>query len=842
MNAANTFTGSVKVEKGAVTFNNASSFGASGNVVALGLSDANSATLVSSSNANNGYNIVVAGGNTGGLTIGTISTSAFTAYSGSITLNGNVSVTSPSTTNAMTISAPISGVGGITKVGAGITALTGANTYEGNTIISSGRLNIAANSIPDGPGRGDVSLTASGTFLQLTANEGINGLHGVVGSTVRPSTAANRTLTVGNGNANSTFSGKLENNGAGLLSLAKVGSGLTVLNGSEVSTSTGTLRSNYNGGTLRLDFANLATPTDLMNAGMNLQMSSGAFEILGKSTGATSQTFNALNLAVNVGHDNTLLLTPNGGAGTTLTITSPSPVSGLRLVGNNLNFKVTGGTGGTFNWDYANTNGIMGGWAVMESQTWAVGGTPVTGLPDASYVSTTTHGNTALNYQPTDHIDVTSSPTLDGGITVDTLRFKTAGAHTLALQGNNYIQSGGILVSSGVGNNLTTITGGTLAGNGFGSPSTNARVEGNNVVTGAELVVHQFNTANRVDIASEIVDGFGGVTGFVKNGPGVVRLSQNNSYSGVTMIANGTLQVNAANAIPHGSTKGNVSVNGVLDLNGQSITINAIDIRPAGTVTSSVAGNVTLTLGDGNGDALSGSSNGFIINDGATLSDGAGVVALRKIGTGQLTNLSPLTYSGGTTVEDGRLFVTGPNAMMGGGDVSILGGVLEIAAGVKNAIANSSTLSLAGGGTAGTADVGYAILGAGINEQVTALILGGISKAVGTYGSTASGALFQDDEFFSGSGMITVAAAMLAGDFNNDGKVNAADYVVWRKTMPGDTAKYNEWRANFGNPPGSGSGLGDSGSVPEPGAIVVLLTAAGCCCNWRRQRTLRASQ
>lgn len=848
MNAANTFMGSIAIEKGAVTYNNASSFGAAANVITLGLSDANSATLVSSSNVGNSRAITVAGGNTGTLTLGTISTSAFTAFSGPITLNGNVNVTSPSATNAMTISSVISGVGGITKVGAGITALTGANSYEGDTVISSGRLNIAANSIPDGPGKGNVSL-ASGTFLQMAANEGINGLNGVVGSTVRPSTAANRTLTVGNGNANSTFSGKLENNGAGLLSLAKVGSGLTVLNGSEVSTSTGTLRSNYNGGTLRLDFANLDTPTDLMAAGMNLQLSSGTFEILGKSTGATSQTFNALNLAVNVGHDNTLLLSPNGGSGTTLTITSATPVSNLRLVGNNLNFR-TNGAGGTYNWNFVNTNGIMGGWALVESETWAVGGSPVTGLPNGSYISTTTHGNTATNYLGTDHIDVTSSPVLDGGIMVDTLRFNTAGASTMTLQGANYVNSGGILVTSAVGNNVTTITGGTLAGNGIGSPSTNGRMEGNNVVTAAELVVHQFNTANRVDIASEIVDGFGGVTGFVKNGPGTVRLSQDNTYSGVTMVANGTLQVNSPNAIPHGSGKGNVSVNGVLDLNGQNLTVNAIDIRPAGTVTSSVPGNVTLTVGDGNGDALASSVNGFIFNDGATLSDGAGVVALRKIGTGQLTNSAQLTYSGGTTLEDGRLFANSARSMFGTGDVTVTGGILEIAAGVTNAITNTATLSLAGGGTGGNADIGYAILGAGINEQVNALILGGMSKPVGTYGSSASSALFTDDEYFSGTGIITVMLAALPGDFNGDGDVDAADYVTWRKdpTNPANgyvsdpSDGYNLWRANFGNSSGSGSGLGDAGTVPEPGAIALLLIATGSCCLGRRRSTARRTR
>ena len=36
------------------------------------------------------------------------------------------------------------------------------------------------------------------------------------------------------------------------------------------------------------------------------------------------------------------------------------------------------------------------------------------------------------------------------------------------------------------------------------------------------------------------------------------------------------------------------------------------------------------------------------------------------------------------------------------------------------------------------------------------------------------------------------------GDFNGDGNTDAADYVVWRDTMPANSAKYSEWRTNFG--------------------------------------------
>jgi hypothetical protein len=77
------------------------------------------------------------------------------------------------------------------------------------------------------------------------------------------------------------------------------------------------------------------------------------------------------------------------------------------------------------------------------------------------------------------------------------------------------------------------------------------------------------------------------------------------------------------------------------------------------------------------------------------------------------------------------------------------------------------------------------------------------------------------------------------GDYNHDGTVNAADYVLWRKTLTQaaspagsgadgnangtiDSGDYDFWRARFGNtPPGSGA-LG-SAVVPEPATLVLQL-------------------
>ena len=86
----------------------------------------------------------------------------------------------------------------------------------------------------------------------------------------------------------------------------------------------------------------------------------------------------------------------------------------------------------------------------------------------------------------------------------------------------------------------------------------------------------------------------------------------------------------------------------------------------------------------------------------------------------------------------------------------------------------------------------------------------------------------------------------MPGDFNGDNKVDAADYVTWRKNngtgnaLPNDNglgtpigaAHYNLWKANFGAMAGSG---GAAGVVPEPGTLAMI---AGFLASWipRRRR------
>jgi hypothetical protein len=78
------------------------------------------------------------------------------------------------------------------------------------------------------------------------------------------------------------------------------------------------------------------------------------------------------------------------------------------------------------------------------------------------------------------------------------------------------------------------------------------------------------------------------------------------------------------------------------------------------------------------------------------------------------------------------------------------------------------------------------------------------------------------------------APAGLTGDYNGDGKVDAGDYVIWRKTNINGAQGYTDWRSNYGTGgPGAGAGL-DGASVPEPASLVLLVIGLTAFCSRRR--------
>jgi hypothetical protein len=79
----------------------------------------------------------------------------------------------------------------------------------------------------------------------------------------------------------------------------------------------------------------------------------------------------------------------------------------------------------------------------------------------------------------------------------------------------------------------------------------------------------------------------------------------------------------------------------------------------------------------------------------------------------------------------------------------------------------------------------------------------------------------------------------VTGDYNKNGTVDAADYLVWRSSygsaganLPADgfpdgfidEYDYDVWRERFGRTSGAGSGMSESSAVPEPGALMLVAT------------------
>jgi hypothetical protein len=89
------------------------------------------------------------------------------------------------------------------------------------------------------------------------------------------------------------------------------------------------------------------------------------------------------------------------------------------------------------------------------------------------------------------------------------------------------------------------------------------------------------------------------------------------------------------------------------------------------------------------------------------------------------------------------------------------------------------------------------------------------------------------------TGIVSVGGVL--GDYNHNGVVDAADYVVWRsmlgQTGAGLAADGNQngvvdggdltvWRSHFGATSGSGAGIGSAAAVPEPSAIALVLVGS----------------
>ncbi|MGN6554810.1 MAG: beta strand repeat-containing protein [Verrucomicrobiota bacterium] len=217
-----------------------------------------------------------------------------------------------------------------------------------------------------------------------------------------------------------------------------------------------------------------------------------------------------------------------------------------------------------------------------------------------------------------------------------------------------------------------TLSGGSIqVGNGAGTGSLGS---GTVSVTAAGTTL-AFNRTNSLTVANTIANGGGNPNLVVNSGSVTLTGTGDNSGAGATVNA-GTLvlaktssssvhalgssptTVNAGATLQLGGSGGDqiflgatITNNGTFDLAGQSEGFNAL--AGNGLVTSSVASNVVLTLGQNNGGSTFSGS----------IQNGSGTLALVKAGTGTQVLTGTNSYGGGTTLSAGVLAVTNDAAL-----------------------------------------------------------------------------------------------------------------------------------------------------------------------------------
>ena len=376
-----------------------------------------------------------------------------------------------------------------------------------------------------------------------------------------------------------------------------------------------------------------------------------------------------------------------------------------------------------------------------------------TGSVEGALTGLTTYATTfALN----NNLDVTANVTAGLPALANSVRFNTAADTTLTLNGLNQVKSGGILVTSAVGANVSKITG------GFGLAGTDRR----------GLTIFQNNKDGALQIDSVITDRNGaGSTILNKNGVGTLELTKANSFGGGgSNINEGKVIVTAdsiaAVTLTGANTNGTNQITGLADTSGifvgeavtgasfttantswivtkieaSSVTLSSNSNVAGGTSfnflggsglgvsgTASIAPGATLQIGNGGttGNLI---STQAVLNNGALIIDRSNAIAfantvsgtgtLEKLGAGTLTLSGPNTYTGKTTVSEGNLTLTG----------SLASSTIEVATGAtftNNSIgALTKTFNLSEGATlAGSS----AFVASGITT-VTADLTGGFSS------------------------------------------------------------------------------------------------------------------
>lgn len=695
---ANGFSGGTTISAGSVYARNANSPLGTGTVT---LGDANTGTnataLYITGNESFTNAVVVSGSGTGASTVGCDSgggAASTNIYGGPVTLNTGLILDCGGQTGLLRFNGVISGTGNLTLQGGSRIGLAANNTFSGNVFIqgvgtvletTGGKGIPSAAAVDVGPGS-ILADVIDPTFDVLTGSGLVEPVYG------------SGLVTVGANGGSGTFNGTLADNSPYVLSLAKTGTGTQTLNGPDTATGNTTV----NAGTLAVgasgSILSSATITVASGATLDVSAKGGAFGLRAGQTiagaGAISGGFNVLSNAV---------VSPagNGSAGTltfnnNLTLAGNAifafDVSDLIMVGGNL---VLSGTNFISMSSFTQQSLTPGTYQLFQYSGTLTGGPGnLVVSPVLSRLTMTV--DTSIPGQVNLVVSGSSATGLvwEGGVNGNLWDVATT---TNWLNGSNpdvFYQQDGVVFNNVGGANTNVVLNGTLY-----PSSVTVNSAGNYVFGGAGSIV--------------------GFAGLVKSGIGTLTISNANTYTGNTVVNDGTLQLNAGTGAGYGQIQvGNNTLGlniGAATLTNSvtgSGTINVTETASANTYfggdLSSFTGNINLPASPG-GTAKTGVSSANVnVSSSATINIASGgtfwlngssvtVPAVINVsGPGNSENFGALRLDGGATasglvnLKGGTLF--GVNS----GSSTISGAITDGGSGFGITKSGSGALTMSG--------------------------------------------------------------------------------------------------------------------------------------------------
>ncbi len=558
---------------------------------------------------------------------------AIVAADGTGTLNGSLNYTS---STSSTFIGAITGPSSTVTMNNALAMLTlsGSSNYGGGTTIQAGTLQLGSNAAL-GAGTGSLVVNLGGLLDLNGFSAGVGALNG--GGTIdNVAGVGASTLTFGNGGANGTFSGTIQNSSpTGTVALVKTGAGAQILSGVNA----------YSGGTT-LSAGTLAI-TNASSLGLSsggLSIGPATLEVSGVVASTRNIALTAPSSTISVdllqSYSNSGTISGNGG----LTVSG----QGLLVLSGSNNYSggthVTAGTLQLGNNNALGTGGLTANSGVVD----LAGNNPT--FPSLSGINGTITNSTGSSLLT---VNQTTATTFSG-----VLQDSAGGTVGLSFNGGRLLLSGVNGYSGG-----TTLSGGTLAINsaaslGLSSGSLSigpATLEVSGAVADSRNIALTAPSATISVDASQSYNNSGTISGnggLTVSGQGLLGLYGANSYSGTTTVSAGTLELGNANALQNSALLDNAA--GVLAFATSGLTYNAAGLAGSSNIALLGVSGGSLTLNVGSNNASTTYAGNL-----------SGPVALVKVGGGMFSLTGANAMTGGVTVSGGTLQLAGQSGGTG---------------------------------------------------------------------------------------------------------------------------------------------------------------------------------